>query len=153
MADNTERLKELTKKFLGRPPYVIYRMPNAPREEFSRLLPEHLEHQVRLEKSGVIFAAERCATSCRVPPESSAPRASTFPIFVIDGAVPSARRQDPADRPNSPLEPDAIVEIYMDVVGQHHRAWSREVEVRPASSRSEPPPPHLGIFLAMELST
>ena len=44
MADNTERLMELTKKFLERPPYVIHTMPNAPREELNRLLPEHLEH-------------------------------------------------------------------------------------------------------------
>jgi hypothetical protein len=143
MADNTERLKELTKKFLGPPRYVIHGMPNAPRKELSRLLPERLEHQVRLERSGVIAAAERCAASCRVPPGSSAPKASTCPIFVVDGAVPGARRPDSADRPNSPLEPDAIVEIYI------HSAWSREVEVRSFRAPS-PAPRH---FSAMELST
>jgi hypothetical protein len=153
MADNTERLKELTKKFLGRPPYVIHRMPNAPRDELNGLLPEHLEHQVRLEKSGVIFAAARCAASCRVPPGRSAPRASTCPIFVIDGAVPSARRPDPADRPNSPLEPDAIVEIYIDALGQHHSASSREVEARPCFESFRAPSPASQHFSAMELST
>jgi hypothetical protein len=51
--------------------------------------------------------------------------------FVIDGAVRSARRPNPADRPDSTLDPDAIVETYIDVVPQHRSAWSLEVEVRP----------------------
>jgi len=57
MADNAERLKDLTKNFLGRQLYVIHTTPNAPREEIDRVLPDHLEHQVRLEKSGIMFAA------------------------------------------------------------------------------------------------
>mgnify|MGYP001557124888 CR=1 FL=1 len=58
MADNAERLKQLTKDFLGRQLYVVHTAPNAPREELDRLLPEHLEHQIRLEKSGMplVFA-------------------------------------------------------------------------------------------------
>jgi len=57
MADNAERLKELTKNFLGRQFYVVHTVPNAPREELDRVLPAHLEHQIRLEKSGIMFAA------------------------------------------------------------------------------------------------
>lgn len=57
MTDNAERLKQLTKNFLGKQFYVVHTTPNAPREELDRLLPEHLEHQIRLEKSGVMFAA------------------------------------------------------------------------------------------------
>jgi uncharacterized protein YciI len=57
MADNAERLKLLTENFLGKPLYVVHTTPNASREELDRLLPEHLEHQIRLEKSGIMFAA------------------------------------------------------------------------------------------------
>jgi hypothetical protein len=49
MADNTERLKELTRKLLKRRPYVVHGMASAPREELYRFLPEHIERQVRLE--------------------------------------------------------------------------------------------------------
>jgi uncharacterized protein len=57
MDDTAERLKELTKNFLGRQFYVVHTTSNAPREELDRLLPDHLEHQIQLEKSGVMFAA------------------------------------------------------------------------------------------------
>jgi NAD(P)-dependent dehydrogenase (short-subunit alcohol dehydrogenase family) len=51
--------------------------------------------------------------------------------LVIDGGVRSARHSDPADRPDSTLDPDAIAETYIDVLRQHRSAWSLEVEVRP----------------------
>jgi NAD(P)-dependent dehydrogenase (short-subunit alcohol dehydrogenase family) len=51
--------------------------------------------------------------------------------FVIDGGVRSARRPDPADRPDSTLDPDAIAQTYLDVLRQPRSAWSLEVEVRP----------------------
>jgi len=51
--------------------------------------------------------------------------------FVIDGAVRSARRADPADRPDSTLNPDSIAQTYIDVLRQPRDAWSFEVEVRP----------------------
>jgi NAD(P)-dependent dehydrogenase (short-subunit alcohol dehydrogenase family) len=51
--------------------------------------------------------------------------------FVIDGGVRSARRQDPADRPDSTLDPDAIAQTYIDVLRQNRSAWSLEVELRP----------------------
>ncbi len=44
-------------KFLGKELYVIVTKPAAPREAIERLLREHLEHQVKLEKSGIMFAA------------------------------------------------------------------------------------------------
>ena len=53
--------------------------------------------------------------------------------FVIDGGVRNAERGragDP-DRPDSLLEPDAIVQTYMAVLKQPRSAWSGEVEVRP----------------------
>jgi NAD(P)-dependent dehydrogenase (short-subunit alcohol dehydrogenase family) len=51
--------------------------------------------------------------------------------FVIDGGVRSARRPDPADRPDSTLDPDAIAQTYLEVLRQPRSAWSLEVELRP----------------------
>jgi NAD(P)-dependent dehydrogenase (short-subunit alcohol dehydrogenase family) len=51
--------------------------------------------------------------------------------FVIDGAVRSARRADPAERPDSTLDPDSIAQTYLDVLRQPRDAWSFEVELRP----------------------
>ena len=51
--------------------------------------------------------------------------------FVIDGGIRAAARPDPADAPDSTLDPDAIAETYWHVLHQHRSAWSWEVEVRP----------------------
>jgi len=51
--------------------------------------------------------------------------------FVIDGAVRSARRPDPNERPDSTLDPDAIAQTYLEVLRQPRSAWSLEVEMRP----------------------
>ena len=51
--------------------------------------------------------------------------------FNIDGAVRSATRPDPADRPDSTLDPEAIAQTYLDILRQPRSAWSLEVEVRP----------------------
>jgi NAD(P)-dependent dehydrogenase (short-subunit alcohol dehydrogenase family) len=51
--------------------------------------------------------------------------------FVIDGGVRSAARPDPADRPDSTLDPDAIAETYLNVLRQPRSAWTWEVELRP----------------------
>ena len=51
--------------------------------------------------------------------------------FVIDGAVRSARREEPADQPDSMLDPDAIAETYLAILKQPRSAWTWEVELRP----------------------
>jgi NAD(P)-dependent dehydrogenase (short-subunit alcohol dehydrogenase family) len=51
--------------------------------------------------------------------------------FVIDGGVRSARRPEPADRPDSLLDPDAIAQSYLAILKQPRSAWSWEVELRP----------------------
>jgi uncharacterized protein YciI len=48
---------ELSAKFLRKELYVIRTRPVVPREKLETLLAEHLEHQIGLEKSGVLFAA------------------------------------------------------------------------------------------------
>jgi len=51
--------------------------------------------------------------------------------FVIDGGIRSATRQDPADSPDSLLDPDAIAESYRHFLDQDRSAWAWEIEVRP----------------------
>ncbi|CAL74836.1 putative 3-oxoacyl-[acyl-carrier-protein] reductase [Bradyrhizobium sp. ORS 278] len=51
--------------------------------------------------------------------------------FVIDGGIRSAARQEPAERPDSMLDPDAIAASYWSVLQQPRSAWSWEMELRP----------------------
>ena len=51
--------------------------------------------------------------------------------FVIDGVVRSASRREPADRPDSMLDPDAIAETYLAILRQPRSAWTWEVDLRP----------------------
>jgi NAD(P)-dependent dehydrogenase (short-subunit alcohol dehydrogenase family) len=51
--------------------------------------------------------------------------------FVIDGGVRAASRPEPADRPDSMLDPDAIAQTYMWVLKQPRSAWTWETELRP----------------------
>src|SRR3954447_20477873 len=51
--------------------------------------------------------------------------------FVIDGGIRSAARAEPADRPDSMLDPDAIALSYWSVLQQPRSAWTWEMELRP----------------------
>ena len=51
--------------------------------------------------------------------------------FVIDGAIRNPGRTEPADNPDSMLDPDAIAETYMAVLAQNRSAWTWEIELRP----------------------
>ena len=51
--------------------------------------------------------------------------------FVIDGVVRGAARPDPADAPDSTLDPDDIAETYLSVLAQPRSAWTWEVELQP----------------------
>ena len=51
--------------------------------------------------------------------------------FVIDGGIRSAARTEPADRPDSMLDPDAIAQNYWNVLQQPRSAWTWELELRP----------------------
>jgi NAD(P)-dependent dehydrogenase (short-subunit alcohol dehydrogenase family) len=50
---------------------------------------------------------------------------------VVDGGIRSPRRIEPADRPDSLLDPDAIAQTYLHLLKQPRNAWSWEIEVRP----------------------
>ncbi len=51
--------------------------------------------------------------------------------FVIDGAIRNPGRVEPADKPDSMLDPDAIAAAYLAVLNQPRSAWTWEVELRP----------------------
>src|ERR1700743_2737536 len=51
--------------------------------------------------------------------------------FVIDGGIRSAARVEPADRPDSMLDPHAIALSYLKVQEQPRSAWTWELELRP----------------------
>lgn len=60
-----------------------------------------------------------------------APKGVHVAHFVIDGAVRSAERPDPATAPDSTLDPDAIAQTYLALLAQPRSAWTWEVELRP----------------------
>ena len=51
--------------------------------------------------------------------------------FVIDGGIRSANRPEPADKPDSMLDPDGIALSYLQVLQQPRNAWAWEIELRP----------------------
>lgn len=60
-----------------------------------------------------------------------APKGIHVAHFVIDGAIRSAAYAEPADRPQSLLDPDAIAENYLNILRQPRSTWSWEMELRP----------------------
>jgi len=50
---------------------------------------------------------------------------------VIDGGIKSARRQEPAGKTASLLNPTSIAATYLHIIHQPHSAWSTEIELRP----------------------
>jgi NAD(P)-dependent dehydrogenase (short-subunit alcohol dehydrogenase family) len=51
--------------------------------------------------------------------------------FVIDGGIRSPARTEPAEKPDSMLDPDAIASNYWNVLQQPRSAWTWEMELRP----------------------
>jgi NAD(P)-dependent dehydrogenase (short-subunit alcohol dehydrogenase family) len=60
-----------------------------------------------------------------------APQGIHVAHFVIDGGVRGAARAEPADKPDSMLDPDAIAATYWQILQQPRNAWTWEVELRP----------------------
>ncbi|MEM1400482.1 MAG: SDR family NAD(P)-dependent oxidoreductase [Pseudomonadota bacterium] len=49
----------------------------------------------------------------------------------IDGSIRNPGRVEPADSPDSMLDPDAIAQSYLALIRQHRSAWTEELAVRP----------------------
>ena len=60
-----------------------------------------------------------------------APQGIHIAHFVIDGAIRNPGRVEPADRPDSMLDPNAIAASYLSVLQQPRSAWAWEIELRP----------------------
>jgi len=60
-----------------------------------------------------------------------APQGIHIAHFVIDGGIRNPSRVEPADRPDSMLDPDAIAAAYLSVLRQPRSAWTWEIELRP----------------------
>jgi NAD(P)-dependent dehydrogenase (short-subunit alcohol dehydrogenase family) len=60
-----------------------------------------------------------------------APQGIHVAHFVIDGGIRSSRRTEPADKPDSLLDPDDIAQSYLHVLSQARSAWTWEIELRP----------------------
>ena len=51
--------------------------------------------------------------------------------IMVDGGIRSAARPDPADRPDSMLDPDAIADAFLHLAAQPRSAWTHELDLRP----------------------
>ena len=60
-----------------------------------------------------------------------APQGIHVAHFIIDGVIRNPGRMEPADRPESMLDPDAIASNYLHVLRQQRSAWTWEMELRP----------------------
>ena len=60
-----------------------------------------------------------------------APQGIHIAHFVIDGGIRNPGRTEPADKPDSMLDPDAIAANYLHVLKQPRSAWTWEMELRP----------------------
>ena len=77
------------------------------------------------------WGSSRCAAWRRAWRANCTRKGIHVAHVIIDGGIRSERRQEPADKPASMLDPDAIAATYLDVIRQPQSAWSHEVEVRP----------------------
>ena len=54
---------------------------------------------------------------------------------LVDGGIRSPANPDPPDEPDSRLDPDAIADAYLHLIGQPRSAWSHEIDLRPWTER------------------
>ena len=64
-----------------------------------------------------------------------APQGIHVAHFVIDGGIRNPGREEPADKPDSLLDPDAIAMSYWNILEQPRSAWTWDLELRPWTER------------------
>ena len=64
-----------------------------------------------------------------------APQGIHVAHFVIDGGIRNPGREEPVDKPDSLLDPDAIAMSYWNILEQPRSAWTWELELRPWTER------------------
>jgi NAD(P)-dependent dehydrogenase (short-subunit alcohol dehydrogenase family) len=64
-----------------------------------------------------------------------APQGIHVAHFVIDGGIRNPGREEPADKPDSLLDPDAIAMSYWNILEQPRSTWTWELELRPWTER------------------
>lgn len=62
-----ERIGQLTKRMLRKKLYVVLSKGSATPEQLGKVLPEHLEYMIGLEKRGVLFASGPLTTAPGAP--------------------------------------------------------------------------------------
>jgi NAD(P)-dependent dehydrogenase (short-subunit alcohol dehydrogenase family) len=138
---------------LGEPDIVVYNASARAHGPIAEIDPAAIEKAVAISALGGFFVTQQAAKRM-IPKGRGAilltgasasvkgfPLSSAFAMgkFALRGMaqsaarelVRSARRADPADKPDSTLDPNAIAETYVNVLRQHRSAWSLEVELRP----------------------
>ena len=64
-----------------------------------------------------------------------APQGIHVAHFVIDGGIRNPGREEPPDKPDSMLDPNAIAANYWHILNQARSTWTWEIELRPWTER------------------
>ena len=158
--DEVAALFDAVAQAQGDPEIVVYNASARAAGPTAELDPAAVANAIAISASGGFLVAQQAAkrmlprgagTSVKGYPRSAAFAMGKFALrglaqsmarelapagihiahFVIDGGIRSATRIDPANNPDSLLDPDAIAETYWHVANQPRSAWTWEVELRP----------------------
>jgi NAD(P)-dependent dehydrogenase (short-subunit alcohol dehydrogenase family) len=129
----------------GAPEIVVYNASFRTRGPFVDLDPADVEKALDVSAYGAFLVSQQAARRM-LPKRHGAilltgasagvkgyPQSAPFAMgkFALRGLAQSAHREDPPDKPDSLLDPDAIAATYMHLIHQPRSAWAWEIEVRP----------------------
>ena len=114
--DQVARLFEEVEGRIGAPDVVVYNASARLRGPLIELDPAGVAGALGVSAFGGFLVAQQAVR--RMLPKGS-------------GAIRNPGRIEPADKPDSMLDPDAIAQSYLDVLRQPRSAWTWEIELRP----------------------